>query len=134
MNKIKLIILLLLAPLTLALAAQPAAAFDLFPKDVCSGEAKDSPTCQQAGSEGGAGNRVTGPNQIINVAASVIALIAGVAAIIMIIISGLAMITSSGNSEAVTTARRRLVAAAIGLVIVVLAWALIRFVTDNIIK
>ncbi|MBX4190710.1 pilin [Candidatus Saccharibacteria bacterium] len=136
MNKIKLITLSLLAPLTILGAAQPALGFNVFcttnSSGKCvSGPCKDhpnAPTCQ-----GGTEDPVTGPGNIFSVAASIVALLTGLAAIIMIIVSGLTMITSAGNSEAVTTARRRLVAAVIGLVIVLLAWAIIRFVIDNVI-
>lgn len=68
---------------------------------------------------------------IINVAANIVATLAGIAAIITIIISGLTMITSGGNQESVTNARKHLVAALIGLVIVALAWVITRFVVDR---
>ena len=122
----------MLAPL--ALTAPAAGAFDLF-GDACQGSNVNSPTCQQAQSQGGdTTNRVTGTQNIINVAANVIALAAGIAAVIMIIISGLTFVTSGGNQEATATARRRLVAAVVGLLIVALAWTLIRFVTDRVVQ
>jgi hypothetical protein len=142
MSKLKLIILCLLTPLMLISAVPHAAhAFDLF-GDACNStqaqggavQPKDSPTCQQKNSEGGGNNQITGPKNIINTAAGIIALVTGLAAVVMIIISGFTMITSAGNAERVTSSRRRLVAAIIGLVIVVLAWTLIRFVTDKIIQ
>jgi hypothetical protein len=51
--------------------------------------------------------------------------------VIMIIIAGFAMVTSAGNSEAVANARRRIVSAIVGLLIVALAWAIVRFVVDR---
>jgi hypothetical protein len=72
-------------------------------------------------------------NHAIRVAANIVALLTGVAAVIIIIISGIGMITSSGNTEAVTNARKRLVAATIGLVIVGLAWTIITFLVNKLI-
>lgn len=147
MGKFKLILLSLFATLLLG-AVRPALAFDLFGNGVCyttdsSGnkvpvkDSKGNPpsACQQAKNEGGdKTNRITGPKNIINVTTNILALITGIAAVIMIIVSGFAMVTSAGNSEAVTNARRRIIAALGGLVIVALAWTIIRFVTDNVIK
>lgn len=73
-------------------------------------------------------------NHILHVATDIIALLTGVAAVILIILSGISMITSSGNSEAVGNARKRIVNALIGLVIVALAWTIISFATDKLIK
>lgn len=70
---------------------------------------------------------------VIQVAANLIAIIAGVAAVILIIISGISMITSGGNQEAVAGARRRITAAIVGLVIIALAWTIIKFFTDRLI-
>lgn len=132
MNRLKLVLLSFLAPLLLASAigaTQPAYAFNLFPKDtVCSGEAAKSPTCKGAVNPE---NPVTGPKNVIKTASTIIALITGIAAVIMIILSGLTMITSGGNSESVTTARRRLIAAIIGLIIVALAWTIITFTVNH---
>jgi hypothetical protein len=72
-------------------------------------------------------------NHIIRVAADIISLATGAAAVIIIIIGGVTMITSSGNPEAVANARKRVIYALIGLVIISLAWAIIAFVTDKLI-
>lgn len=66
----------------------------------------------------------------INVAATIVALIAGVAAVVMIIVSGLTFVSSGGNPEAVASAKKQLTYAIAGLVIVALAWAITRFVVD----
>jgi hypothetical protein len=134
MNKIKILILSLVYPLLLATQFAPVQAYNIF-GDACSGSAANSPTCQQARAKGSEGtNSITGSNNIINTAANIIALITGIAAVIMIIISGFTMITSGGNAESFKTARQRLLAAIIGLVIVALAWLIIRFVTDKVIQ
>jgi hypothetical protein len=72
-------------------------------------------------------------NHIIRVAAGIITLVTGVAAVIFVILGGVTMITSSGSAEAVANARKRVIYALIGLVIISLAWTMIAFVTDKII-
>jgi uncharacterized protein YxeA len=95
----------------------------------------DAPTCQQAQNEGSdTNNRVTGPKNIINSAANILAVITGIGAVIMIIIGGLTMVTSAGRSESVATARRRIIYSLVGLVVVALSWAIIRFITDKLIQ
>lgn len=73
-------------------------------------------------------------NQKIKVAADVVAIVAGLAAVIIIVASGLSLITSAGNTEAVANARKRIVAAIIGLVIIALAWTIIAFVLDRLVQ
>jgi hypothetical protein len=71
---------------------------------------------------------------IIQVATNLIAVLTGIAAVILLIISGLTMITSAGNAEAVASARKRILNVVIGVVIVALAWTIVTFVTDKLIK
>jgi hypothetical protein len=80
-------------------------------------------------------NTTTNPvNKKIKIAADIVALVTGIAAVIFIILGGFTMITSAGNTEAVANSRKRITNALIGLVIVALAWTLIAFVTDRLIK
>lgn len=80
-------------------------------------------------------------NRIINVAANIIAILTGIAAVITIIISGFMFITAGGgisgqrssDPNRLKTARATLTAAIIGLVIVALAWAIVTFLTDKLI-
>ena len=131
--KFRLFVISILTILVLAVPVQAARALDLF-GNACNGRAYNSPACQQARDQGGAGNRVTGAGNIINIAAGILAIISGVAAIIIIIIGGFTLVTSGGNAEAVTNARRRIAYALIGLVVIALAWTFIRFITDNLIQ
>ncbi|SRR6266404_4434610 len=88
----------------------------------------NSPICKDR-------NTTTNPvNHTIKVAADIVAIATGLAAVIFIILGGLTMITSAGNTEAVASARKRITYAAIGLVVVALAWVMISFVTDRLIK
>jgi hypothetical protein len=76
---------------------------------------------------------------IIHTAADLIAAVAGVAAVIVIIISGFQFVTAggaspgqrSGDPNKIKSARAALTGAIIGLVVVVLAWTLVTFVTDR---
>ncbi|PJC22636.1 hypothetical protein CO059_02115 [candidate division WWE3 bacterium CG_4_9_14_0_2_um_filter_48_10] len=73
-------------------------------------------------------------NHFIKVAAGIVAFLTGVVAVIMIVVSGFSYITSGGNAEKATNARRRLITALIGLAVVALAWTLISFLTDKLVK
>jgi hypothetical protein len=91
-------------------------------------QTQNSPLCKDS-------NTTANPvNHIIKVAADIVAVLTGAAAVIIIIIGGISLITSGGNSEAVANARKRITSALIGLVIVALAWTLITFVTDRLLK
>ncbi|MBQ3430799.1 hypothetical protein IJG20_01685 [Candidatus Saccharibacteria bacterium] len=58
--------------------------------------------------------------------------VVGVLAVIMIIVSGLKMTTSAGNPGAVQKAKQTLIYALVGLVIAVLAYAIVNFVLDKV--
>jgi hypothetical protein len=81
-------------------------------------------------------------NNIIHVAANIVALLTGVVAVIFIIISGFKFITAGGSiggqrsadPNSLKSARATLSAAIIGLIIVALAWTIITFLTDKLIK
>lgn len=68
-------------------------------------------------------------SSIINVLSSVI----GVIAVIMIIVAGARYVTSGGNDTSVTAAKKTLLYALIGLVIVALAQVIVKFVINNVI-
>lgn len=58
--------------------------------------------------------------------------IAGAVAVIMIIIGGIRFIISNGNPETVKAARNTVLYAAIGIVVVVMAYAIVNFVIAGI--
>ena len=96
--------------------------------------------CDKAGTQAansaicGDKNSAANPvNHILHVAADIVALLTGLAAVILIIISGISMITSGGNTEAAANARKRIANAVIGLVIVAFAWTIVTFLTDKLI-
>ena len=55
----------------------------------------------------------------------------GLIAVIMIIYGGFIWLTAGGNEDKVSTAKRIISAAVIGLIIVLLAWAIITFVVNT---
>lgn len=67
-------------------------------------------------------------NSIITSVINIFSLVVGVVAVIMIIIGGLKYITSSGDSNNVTSAKNTILYAIIGLVIVAMAQFVVRFV------
>ncbi len=99
----------------------------------CQGSAADSPLCKQAQTQG-TNNPVAGSGGVINKAANIIALVTGIGAIIMILIGGFFYVTSAGNTESAGKAKAQILSAFIGLVVVALAWALVRLITDRVIK
>jgi hypothetical protein len=79
-------------------------------------------------------NTTTNPvNHILHIAADIVALLAGLAAVILIIVSGISLITSGGNTDTVANARKRITNAIIGLIIIAFAWTIITFLTDKLI-
>lgn len=130
-----LAILTILASLLLPAAnvlADDSQVFAACDQGVSNSKAANSTICQDRNAQKAAGTNPV--NHVINVAATILATIAGLAAVIVIIVSGLRMITSGGNSEKVSAARGRLLTAVIGLIIIALAWSIITFATNRLIK
>jgi hypothetical protein len=126
-----LLTIFLIIPSSLAFVAQASAYNPLG--QACTGNAASSAACQQASSQGST-DPIAGPDGIINKAAGIIAIIAGIAAVIVIIVGGFSYITSAGNAESAKKARQRILGAVIGLVVVFLAWSIVRYVSDNVLK
>jgi len=127
MKKIIFTLLTLLAGLGIFLAPMPALADSNGQIFQSCSQAPGSTVCKDKDTKA---NPV---NHIIKVATTIVAIMTAIAAVIMIIVGGLTMVTSGGNSEAVTSARKRIIYAVIGLVIVALAWTIITFLTDKLI-
>ena len=123
-------LLLSIALLSSLLIAVPitTSAFDIFGGVDCSGEADKSAVCNSGTN---ATNPLTGPNGTIIHVANIVAVVAGMAAVIIIIISGIRFMTSGGNSDKATEARKTLTGALIGLAVIVMARAIIGFVLSR---
>jgi len=70
-------------------------------------------------------------NKVLKGVLNLLSVIAGIAAVIMIVISGMKYITSGGESQAVTNAKRSLIYAIVGLIVVALAQIIVHFVLAN---
>jgi len=125
-------LMLLITPLAMPSLQDHVYAFNPL-SGACSGKASTSASCTAANGQGG-NDPVGGPNGLIAKASNIIAIVAGIGAVIMIFIGGFQFIASAGNAESAAKARKRITAAVVGLVIVVLAWAIVRFVVDRLIK
>lgn len=132
---IKLFLCVLLSAGVFLFAATPltmAASNPLDPACNANQETKQSPLCKQAKAQG-TKDPIAGPDGIISKAANIIALVASVGAVLMILIGGFFYVTSAGNAENAKKAKDRIVAALIGLVIIALAWTIVRLITDKVI-
>ena len=70
-------------------------------------------------------------NNLIATVINIFSVVVGVVAVIMIIIGGLKYITSSGDSNNVTSAKNTILYAIIGLVVVALAQFIVKFVLQR---
>ncbi|HEY5806228.1 MAG TPA: hypothetical protein VIS56_02465 [Candidatus Saccharimonadales bacterium] len=108
------------------LGIQTASAVNFF-DDVCDGVGSSSAACSGTGKD-----TISGADGIILQVANLIAIIAGIAAVFMIIIAGFMFITAAGDSSKVTTARNTIIYTVVGLIVIVLARAIIGFVVTRV--
>lgn len=99
-----------------------AAAFDPL-GGVCTGHT-DTAACSTD-------NKTVSGEGILATVIIIMSYVAGVAAVIMIIVSAVQFITSGGDASKVATARNALLAAVIGLIVVLMAQAILHFVINN---
>jgi hypothetical protein len=71
-------------------------------------------------------------NDTIATVINILSVIVGIVAVIMIIYAGFRYITSAGNEQNIATAKRTLIYAIIGLIIVALAQVIARFVLRSV--
>lgn len=138
--KLRLLIIGLFSLFAIGLFATSARADSFNPLGSACKNAPSNPACQQNGQQNGS---TTNPTvDIIQTAANLIAVIGGISAVIIIIISGFMFVTAGGgvggqrssDPSRAKNARAALTGAVIGLVIIALAWTIITFVTDKLVK
>jgi hypothetical protein len=118
----------LLLPLGFASSTEGISLFG----DVCDGRTSDSTVCEeQRKSQSLNDNSIYGPNGVIIKVVNIVAFVAGIAAVIFIIIGGIKYITSSGDPSNVSSAKRTIIYAIVGVVVVVLARTLIAFIINR---
>jgi hypothetical protein len=74
------------------------------------------------------------PDGIISTVTNVLLFIIGAISVIMIVIGGIKYTTSNGDSSAVTSAKNTILYAVVGLVLALLAYAVINFVVGQFIS
>lgn len=130
----KLCVLFVIVGLLVPVVALPATAGAVNVFQACNGNggtnngagAGNSDVCKQ--------NKSTGTNPVITVlkvALNIISIVVGVAAVIILIIAGIKFITASGDPSNVRNARDTIVFAFAGLMVVVLAQAIVGLVLDR---
>jgi len=103
--------------------------FSMVPQPIAAQADASDAVCDALGSAGGSCTRdANGVNSVLEVALTFLSGVAGFIAIIMLILSGLRFITSNGDPNTISSAKRSILYAVIGIVIVVLAQVIIRFV------
>lgn len=87
--------------------------------------------CAGDGAETAGGKNETSPSEIIKTIVNTLLFILGAVAVIMIILGGIRYAISQGDSNAITAAKNTILYAVIGLVVALLAYAIVNFVIDQ---
>lgn len=124
-SKLTKIFVSALSVVTSALGIVPVSAVD----DVCNSSAS-SEVKKAAGCSGGGDDL---PNIVVNILNAIIG-VAGFISVVWIIIGGVTYMTSSGDANKTKKARDTILYACIGLVVCVLAFAIVNFVIINILN
>lgn len=91
--------------------------------DVCGGIGLTGTNCSDNGK---------GLNTIITAVLQILSVVVGLVAVIMIIIAGLRYITSAGDANGISSAKRTLIYSMVGLVVVALAQTIVHFVLSKV--
>lgn len=87
--------------------------------------------CKSVQSEEARGNRIAGPDGILTAITKFVVYITGAVSIVMVIVGGIKYTLASGNSEAVSGAKRTIMYALIGLAVAILSQAIVTFVLSR---
>lgn len=126
MRKIKYLILVLgiIAGFGLPVLSPTVGAIDVF-QDACSGPNADNDICKG----------VTDPDEtvpsFIKTAINIALYAIGALSVLVIIFSGVQYVTSAGDADAVKKAKNTLLYAVVGLVVALLAYAIVNFVLTS---
>lgn len=126
-KSIKIIASIVLSVLCLGTVFYPTTT--TYADDVCSSSA--APEVKKAAGCSGTSDQLP---EVIQGILNAIILILGIVAVVFIIIGGVKYMTSTGNSEKTKEARNTILYAVIGLIVCVLAFAIVNFVIINILK
>lgn len=117
------LVVLLLMP-----AAPALAAYQIVPGTTCS-QVSNSAVCDTPSM---ANDPLTGSTGLLHVITNLVAVVAGAAAIILIVLAGIRYITSGGDAEEVARAKKTIILASVGLIIIVLARAIINIIVSKV--
>jgi len=98
--------------------------------DITKGSVSTGVTCAAEGSDL-QGTELFGADGIVPMVINTLLTLVGVVSVVMLIIGGIRYIISSGDQNAVTTAKNTILYAIIGLIIALLSYAAIGFITSN---
>lgn len=82
----------------------------------------------------GAAQNLFGDGSIFNTVTNILLFLIGAISVVMLIIGGIRYVVSGGDQGAVTSAKNTILYAIIGIVVAFLAFAAVRFVTDQLQK
>lgn len=122
------IALLLLIGFMVTVPTTAEAAFNPFLNVCLRDGADESAVCNETQS----GDPISGSDGVLISVANIIALVAGMAAVILIIVSGIKFVTSSGDSNGVSSAKKTIAYALVGLVVIILARTIVVFIVRRI--
>ena len=130
MNIVKriLIIMSLVIVPALSVGTVSAGPFSGSKSEACKGANLTNSGGNACSNQNAAGNISTTLQRIINI----LTVIVGIAAVIAIIINGLKFITSSGDSNAISSAKNGIIYAIVGLIIVALSQVIVRFIINRV--
>ena len=116
---------------TLTVVAVPVAVPSMVAADTVTDSLCQGVTSVTGGGGCSAQSDNSGLNKILTLVINIFSFIVGFVAVLMIIIGGFKYITSGGDSNNISSAKNTLIYALVGLVIVVLAQVLVRFVINR---
>lgn len=102
----------------------PAPATAINPFQTCNGDTTSS-ICK------GQNDKLFGPDSIWTKIINILLIIVGVAAVIVIIIGGLKYVVSGGDPAGITAAKNTILYAVVGLVVAIMAGAIVNFVLSK---
>ena len=75
--------------------------------------------------------QIDGSNGVIRIVSNILIWVVGIVAVIMIVWSGFKYITAAGDTSKVASAKNSLIYAIVGLIIAILAYAIVNFVIEH---
>ena len=80
----------------------------------------------------GGGSKESGTTTVVNLISTVVNILlflVGSFAVIMIVIAGFRLVTANGDTNTVSQAKNTIIYAVIGIVVAIMAWGIVRFIT-----